>query len=298
MSSRRRRPAIELSTQDAAMTKLGACKRIWSICRVALLFSMVPAPTWAQQDVPYVLNSQNYGKRADSYTLSYCVDPRDPAWKIDRQIGDAIASALLIEPKPTIIEDRQVQEDVDNIYLHLRADCDLYFGFKLLAGNYPGWLTITRPYYEVGYVMVAKNPAWKQLADVPRNVPLGPTLGTSADFRLTQYLNSLPADHRWPRFPMSNDVAALQAVADGRVGVAVVWAPSFAAAANDSPALAGLHVIASSPLPDATVPVGAVLLNTSTFLRANVDQAIQSLIADGTIQKIIDANHFPARLPR
>jgi polar amino acid transport system substrate-binding protein len=269
-----------------------------AVCQAVLLIFLVPAMALAQEEVPYLLNSQNYGTRADSYTLSYCVDPRDPAWKVDQQIGDAIASVLLIEPKPKIIQDRQVQEDLENVYLHLRADCDLYFGFKLLADTYPGWLTITRPYYEVGYVMVTKNTAWNQLSDIPRDVPLGPTLGTSADFRLTQYLNSLPADQRWPRFPMSSDVAALQAVVDGRVGAAVVWAPSFSAAANDNPDFAGLRVISSSPLPDATIPVGAVLLNTSTFLRANVDQAIQSLVADGTIRKIIDANHFPAKLPQ
>jgi polar amino acid transport system substrate-binding protein len=259
---------------------------------------MLAATVPALAQTPFVADQNRLGRVQDNFTLSFCVDPRDPAWKIDQQIGEAIAAALLIQPKITVIKDRSRQSDLDEMYRHLLADCDLYFGFKLLANNYPEWLTITRPYYEVGYVMVVENSAWKQFSDIPRNVPLGPTLGTSADLRLIQYLNSLPAERRWRRFPMSTDGDALQAVVDGKVGAAIVWAPSFSAFVNANPALAGLHVISSSPLPDLTVPVGALMLNTSTFLRSNVDQAIQSLVADGTIGKIIDTNHFAAKLPQ
>ncbi|HEV7718791.1 MAG TPA: transporter substrate-binding domain-containing protein [Arsenicitalea sp.] len=272
-------------------------KCIGLVCRAAILFLAVATPAWAQQAVPHVINPQNFGQRADKYTLSYCVDPRDPAWQIDKSIADAIAGALLVQPKPTLIKDRKVQDVIDSIYRHLLADCDIFFGFKLLPEGYPDWLAISRPYYQVGYVYVGKNPNWKKLADLPKTEAIGSSLGSVADFRLIQYLNSLPPDQRWPRYPMSNDVAALQAVVDGKVGAAVVWAPSFAAAAKADPALAGLHVISSSPLPDLTIPVGALMLKTSTFLRYNIDQAIQSLVRDGTIGAIIEANHFPATLP-
>src|SRR5205823_6410628 len=44
--------------------------------------------------------------------------------------------------------------------------------------------------------------------------------------------------------------------------------------------------------------VGAAVLANESVLRSNVDQAIASLIADGTIQRILDDNKFPATAPK
>jgi polar amino acid transport system substrate-binding protein len=253
------------------------------------------APALAQ--VPSFPGFEKYGIRPDNFTLSYCVDPRDPAWEVDKQIADAIAGALLIQPKPTVIHDPQIQNDLDELYRHLLADCDLYFGFKLIADAYPDWLAITAPYYEVGYVLAVKNPDWQKLGDIPRDQPLGPTVGTSADFRLIRYLTSIPEDQRWPRYPMGTDEEALQSVVDSKVAAAIVWAPSLAALSKTHPDFARLRIISSSPLPDETLPVGAVLLSSNQYLRTSVDQAIKSLVADGTIEKILAENHFAAKPP-
>ena len=53
-------------------------------------------------------------------------------------------------------------------------------------------------------------------------------------------------------------------------------------------------MIAPAPLPASTVDIGAALLANETFLRSNVDQAIASLTADGTIEAILKATQFPA----
>lgn len=264
---------------------------------VAALLVAIAGPAFAQ-GVPYVPNRQDYGRRADQYTLSYCIDPRDPAWRVDDAIAKAIADALLIEPKPTTIRDPRTQNDIDDLYFHLTADCDIYFGFKLLPQAYPDWLTITRPYYQVGYEYVAKNPDYKKVSDIPRSVPIGPTIGTAADFRLIRYLETLPADERWPRYPESSDQTALQDLVDGKIGAALVWAPSYAALAEDNPEFRSLHVIDSAPLPPTRVGVGAVLFAQNTFLRTSVDQAIASLASDGTIAEIIKKFDFPATPPQ
>jgi polar amino acid transport system substrate-binding protein len=264
--------------------------------RVLLASLAITTPVFAQ--VPDVHDIEKFGRKADNFALHFCIDPRDPAWQVDEEIGKAIASALLIEPKETVIKDPSNQNDIDDMYRHLLADCDVYFGFKLIANGYPDWLTITRPYYSVGYSFFAKDPTWKQLSDIPKTQPLGPTVGTTGDFRLIQYLNSLPGDQRWDRFPMSNDQMALQSVIDGTVGAALIWAPSYAALVKANPAFTALHQIGPAPLPQSTVPVGAVLLSQNTFLRSNMDQAIASLVKDGTIAGILAKYKFPATLPQ
>lgn len=263
------------------------------LCALGLI-----VPSLSQEPSPFVTEEEQPGRFADDFTLRYCVDQRDPAWEVDQAIGAAIAGALLVEPIVHVVKDPLVREDLDRLYRHLLQDCSIYFGFKLLPGVYPEWLAVSRPYYEVGYVLAVKNPDWHRLADVPRGEALGPTIGTAADFRLIMYLSSLPANERWPRFPQSSDEVALNAAADGSIAAALVWGPSFHALTKTNSRFAALRTIALDPLPPSSIPVGAVLLSTETFLRSSVDQAIESLIADGTIAAILADRGFPAATPR
>ena len=120
----------------------------------------------------------------------------------------------------------------------------------------------------------------------------------SPDDVLRRYLTALKASERWPHYPIASDEAALHGVIDGKLAAALVWAPSFWALQKTDPAFAKLHVIAPRPLPPSTMEVGAVLLARETFLRANIDQAIAALSADGTIATILKGFAFPAEAIR
>lgn len=235
-----------------------------------------------------------YGRRQSGSTLHYCLDKRDPDLPVARRIGRAIAEALLLEPKPHEIGQITAGEDLDNLYRVFLATCDVFLGFKLIPDAYPQWLAVTRPYYRTSYVVVTANMRWASLSGMPRTEAIGATIGTSADIRLIQYLESLSADSRWRRFPMGTDELALRALARGEVGAALVWAPSFWALRKADPAFAGLRIIPSRPLPDSATDVGATLLSRETFLRSSVDQAIAALTADGTIRSILNDEKFPA----
>jgi polar amino acid transport system substrate-binding protein len=154
---------------------------------------------------------------------------------------------------------------------------------------------VTRPYYQSAYVFVIREAQWPTLADMPVSRPIAATMGTSADLRLAQYLMSLQAGARWPRFPMSNDRAALDAVLSGEAGAALVWEPGLWALRGGDAKLSGLRTMAPRPMPETTITVGAALLANEAFLRSNVDQAIASLTEDGTIQSILDEFRFPAK---
>jgi polar amino acid transport system substrate-binding protein len=246
------------------------------------------------QDTPYVPDEWKYGRRQSGSTLQYCLDTRDPDLPVARRIGQAIAGALLLEPKPHELGQISAGEDLDNLYRVFLETCDVFLGFKLIPDAYPQWLAVTRPYYRTSYVVVTANQQWTALSDMPPGQAIGATIGTSADIRLVLYLQSLPEERQWSRFPMGSDELALRALARGAVGAALVWGPSFWALRTADPAFAPLRIIAPRPLPVSLVDVGATLLSRETFLRSSLDQAIAALTADGTIQSILDSEKFPA----
>jgi polar amino acid transport system substrate-binding protein len=266
----------------------------WCAAAAALFVACVSLSAALAQDTPFVPDEWKFGKRQDGAALNYCVDERDPDLPIAREIGRAVAQALLLQPKEHPIGQNTVGEDFDNLYRVFLESCDVFLGFKLISDAYPPWVAISRPYYRAAYVLVTKDPAWKSLADMPKSTAIGATIGTSADIRLIQYLQALPAEQRWSRFPMGSDELTLQALQRGTVGVALVWGPSFWSLQKSDPSLAGLRLISPRPLPDTTVGIGAILLANETFLRKNVDDAIAALTADGTIEAILNRAKFPA----
>ena len=264
----------------------------------ALCAWLIPAGGFAQSGTPFVVDEWRFGTRDSTATLSYCIDARDPDWPVARDIAAAVAAALLLQPKEFLVGDDPKTadmsgEDMDDTYRLLIQHCDVAFGFKLVPDAYPAWLTITRPYYRAAYVYVTTDTGWKSLADMPVDRPIGATIGTSADMRLTQYILAVPAARRWDKYPMASDEAALRAVTTGGIGAALVWAPALWALRQKEPAFVSLHEIQPTPLPVSTADVGAILLSKQSFLRSNIDKAIASLTKDGTIAGILKQAGFP-----
>jgi len=260
--------------------------------------ALSPGPVWAQEpeffDRPYYEGQWNYGRRLDEAQLRYCVDQRDPDWEVAGAIADAVAMGLLLEPQRYVVESKVVMEDITKVYGVMLEHCDVHMGFKLIPGGYPNWVTLTRAYYENQYVFVTADPDIHALADVAPARPIGATMGTSAHLRLVSYLAAVPAEDRWPTYPMGTNDRALESLLDGTVDVALVWAPSLWAKQREESAYADLHVIDPNPLPPTTLGVGALLLADETFLRTAVDEAIAALSEDGTIAGILETYGFPA----
>ena len=60
----------------------------------------------ARAQTPFVPDDWKYGKRQESSTLHYCVDARDPDLPVARKIGEAIALALLLQPREHVIGEK------------------------------------------------------------------------------------------------------------------------------------------------------------------------------------------------
>lgn len=260
--------------------------------------ALSPGPVSAQEpefyDRPNAPGQWNYGRRLDESQLRYCVDRRDPDWEVAGAIADAIAMGLLLEPQRYVVESKIVLEDITIVYGVMLEHCDVHMGFKLIPGGYSSWATLTRAYYESQYVFVTADPDIHALADLAPARPIGATMGTSAHLRLVTFLAALPAEDRWPTYPMGTNDFALESLLNGTVDVALVWAPKLWAKQREEPAYADLHVIDPNPLPPTTLGVGALLLADETFLRTAVDEAIAALSEDGTIAGILETSGFPA----
>ena len=245
--------------------------------------------------MPFADGQWNIGRRLDESQLRYCVDRRDPVWEVAAEIADAIARGLLLEPQRFVVESKIVSDDITKVYKIMLEHCDIHMGFKLIPGGYADWATLTRSYYESDYVFVTADPDVHALADLASTRPIGATLGTSAHIRLVAYLTALPAEDRWPTYPMGTNEQALKSLLNGTVDVALVWGPTLWAKQREDPAYADLQVIDPDPLPPSTMGVGALLLSNETFLRTAIDEAIIALSQDGTIADILAQYEFPAR---
>ncbi len=222
------------------------------------------------------------------------MDARDPAWEVADAIAEAIAASLLLEPQQYVVESEIVLEDITKVYGVMLEHCDIHMGFKLIPEGYANWVTLTRPYYEAQYVFVTADPDVHALADLAPGRSIGATMGTQAHLRLVSYVTALSSEDRWPTYPMGTNDLALEALQEGKVDVALVWAPVLWSKQRADPAYAGLRVIDADPLPPTTLGVGALLLADETFLRAALDEAIDALTNDGTIYGILQEYGFPA----
>lgn len=259
---------------------------------------LTPALAIAQEaefdDVPFADGQWNIGRRLDESQLRYCIDKRDPDWEVAGAIADAIAAALLLEPQRYVVERQIIVEDITKVYAVMLEHCDVHMGFKLIPEGYASWIALTRAYYDAQYVFVTRDPALQKLADLPPGRPIGATLGTTAHIRLVSYLTALPAEKRWPAFPMGTNEQALESLLNGSVDVALVWAPSLWARQRSDPAYGDMRILDPNPLPPTTLGVGAIVLADQKFLRSAIDEAIAALTADGTLTGILESFDFPA----
>lgn len=257
-----------------------------TLMQAVLLALFVALPLQAQDpDLPSLHDIESFGRPADDLTFKFCVDPRDPAWELDLAVGKAIAAALLLEADPVILQDANQSGDISAAYRYLLGSCRAYFGFKLIPSGYADWAILSRPYYAARYVFATLPQGPKRLADLGAGGAIATRVGSSADIRFMQYNNGLASVQRWRRFPYSSDDAALNAVVTGTATAALIWQPSLAA--YEARETTAFQIMDSTPITLPEMPVAAMLLSRDGYLRHAMDQAIDTLTADGSLARIL-----------
>jgi polar amino acid transport system substrate-binding protein len=239
--------------------------------------------------------------RSTGDKVAFCVNPAAMMAPFEMALAREIAARLLVTPNvievktwhPTEPLDYRLPLAYDELYIEFAERCDGFMGFTLASG-YPSWLIVTRPYVSTRTVLAATSADYHKLADIPASRPLGTRMLGVVDNQLILYLQSLPEKSRWRRIPYFNNKLLLDRLLDRTVAAAFVWEPALYRATNGDPAATGIHVV-PAPFELQPTELGIGLRSNDSFLSLTLGQAIDSLRADGTIDRLLVENMLAAK---
>jgi polar amino acid transport system substrate-binding protein len=142
------------------------------------------------------------------------------------------------------------------------------------------------------------NTEWQRLGDIPKSVRLGTALASLGERNFIVYNEQQPKEQRWVRLPYADPNLMATRVLDGTIGGMVLWQPVLARLIAERPEAAQLRVIANDPMGDSVVQVGALVSSRNGFLRSQVDETIDALVADGTIDALLKQFGYSGRAGR
>jgi polar amino acid transport system substrate-binding protein len=292
--------ATEMPT--AARRARAIVTSVFAAALVAAFHDIIAAPVSAQEhdDLPPRDVYQERG-RSTGDKIAFCVNPAAMMASFETALAREIAARLLVTPNvievktwhPTEPLDYRLPLAFDELYIEFAERCDGFMGFTLAPG-YPSWLIVTRPYVSTRTVLAATSAEYHKLADVPTGRPLGTRMLGIVDNQLILYLQSLPEKSRWQRIPYFSNKLLLDRLLDRTVAAAFVWEPALYRATNGDPAAAGIHLI-QPPFELQPTELGIALRSKDSFLSVTLGQAIDSLRADGTVDRLLVENRLAAK---
>jgi polar amino acid transport system substrate-binding protein len=157
--------------------------------------------------------------------------------------------------------------------------------------SFPEWAAVTRPYATIPFVLAVQDPSWSSWADIPHDRKIGTALQSLGELVYITWAQQQPEAERWKRLPYADTALMLKRVLDGSLGGMLLWQPALRKLQNEQTD-APLRVIDLAPVPETAIKVGAVVSSRDTFLRNQIDQTIDALVADGTIQALLDKHGY------
>lgn len=218
--------------------------------------------------------------------LIFCVWSDSPMVELDRAIASQIAGLHLLEAE--FFEVRQVssgsqEQFEEQLFINLMDDCDAAMGTSLNWRPLPEWLTVTRSYFELSYVLATTEEGANSPFDLPAGSRVGSIMLSQADMTFARAMGG-GADI--VRIPYDTPENILNAIAQGRLEAGII--PNYALPLlEDEFADSGIFV---SELTVPTIepePIGMALLSRDTYLRDLLGDAISVLRADGTIPALV-----------
>jgi polar amino acid transport system substrate-binding protein len=271
------------------LSRLAAAAAVTASCLVTLL----PVRAFAQvEDLPprdvYVERGRSAGD-----TVALCVNAAAMMAPFEKDVALQIAARLLLTPKvievktwhPTEPLDYRLPLGFDELYIEFAERCDGFMGLSLAQG-YPSWLIITRPYLSTRMVLATVPLEYHKLSDIPPTSALGTRMLGAVDNQLILYLQALPEKNRWKRVPYFNNKILIDRLLDRTVAAAFVWEPALYLATAGTPAAEGIHIM-PPPFELLQTEFGIGLRSNDSYLSVALGQAIDSLRADGTIDRLL-----------
>ena len=110
-------------------------------------------------------------------------------------------------------------------------------------------------------------------------------MGSSADAALRIWLSN-PNSKTLRRLPYPDNQLLIERLRDGTLSGALIWEPAAYIATHGKPEAEGLFLFADVPFALGSVDFGVAIRTNELFLRTQLDMAIDSLISDGTIERL------------
>ena len=224
--------------------------------------------------------------------IRYCLNMSSVLVEFDREIGREIAGALFLEPEffevktPTDPYPLDYRMDVteEDLFIFMNRRCDAFLGFSISPDDTPDWLQPTRPYHSTAFRIVATRKDVRALADLPASSSVGTWMGSSPDSAFRVFLSTSGASLR--RLPYPHNLYLVDRLRDGTLQAAMIWEPALYLGGQGGPQKLGLSVLNGFPFTVATIDFGIALRSNESYLRAQLDSAIDALVRDGTLEKL------------
>ncbi len=233
----------------------------------------------------------NNTRRLAGDSINVCFDVTSLGRPFDEAVAKAIGDALFLQVN--VIEGFggfPLTGDgfLDELTLAMNNTCDMFMGVSV-STNTPvsEAFSLTRPYATIPFVLVVADPTWTSLNDIPKDERLGTAMASMGEMNYITWAQQQPKAERWIRLPYADMNKMTTRVLDGTIAGMILWQPTLSKLLKERADAAGLRIIPATPLPDADVRVGALVSSRDSFLRDQVDQAIDALVADGTIANLM-----------
>jgi len=259
----------------------------WILAGITGLFTAGAALAQSHGVPPAFLKNT---RRMEGERLSVCADVSGRTLAFDRRVAQLIADSLFLE--------MDFQEGfggyptsgdgfLDELQIALTNNCDMVVGMTVQENSpFPEWATLTRPYVSLPYMMMVKGD-YTRLGDIPRDLKLGTALGSMGERVMITWNQQQPKTARYSRFPYADMQLMARRVLDGSIAGGLIWAPAWAELKATYPEAAELRTVPISPVPETVTRIGALVKTRDTFLRVQIDEAIDALVADGSIAALL-----------
>ncbi len=264
------------------------------VVAAALVSIVASAPTFAQQEGLSVTTDELRSiRRAQGDTMAFCVNSTSMLAPFERQVASEIAAALflnleLVEVEPyvhTQAYDFRLPLEETEIFRLLARRCDAILGFTLLA-EWPEWMSPSPPYLTTHTVMAVREDGAATAAAIPGKTPVGTRMMSMADSYMFNYSRVLPEPERWTRMVYPNNQFLMQRLLDRSVDAVLIWEPAVLAYRVEHPEAAGVRIISNLPFSVAPTEFVLALRPQEDFVNAAITEAIATLRAEGTFDRL------------
>lgn len=264
----------------------------WMMAALAVVSLGLPAAAQTHGVPSELLNNT---RRLAGDSLQVCADTSGRTMQFDRAVAQAIADALFLTMHfkegfggyPT-----SGDGFLDELQIAMTNDCDIMMGMTVQENSpFPEWTSMTRPYASLPYVLMVKDD-YATLLDIPVERKLGTALSSMGERVFITWNQQQPKEKRFVRLPYADMALMTTRVLDGSLAGALYWAPAWAKVVETHPEAAQLRQIPLTPVPQTVTRLGVLLKARDTYLRAQIDEAIEALVADGTIAALMEAHGY------